>query len=285
MFTKCNTPPPNPLKYLASNVPFTLTSCANGACYVGKTLNGVHHGHGQMQFQNGAYFSGTFKFGKFDEPGELLSENGAYNGSYKDGKFHGFGEQKDDNGGVYIGFFSEGLRHGMGTFTSPDCTIYHGPWQNGHANGFGTKNYLTRQYKGNFLNGEPKGQGIMWFTNGTSYTGGFLEGNFYGIGTYIYNQNQQLKGVFQNGQLVLNSKAANAIYNQQAICKTNEFNYIFDGIQKITFTGQKIKENGISIHEITIKRHNKTELAWLIKKSSENGRKNKPKMCINHARI
>ena len=278
MFNIAKTPTqPNLHDYSASNVPFPPTTCANGACYVGETLNGLPHGHGQMQFQNGVYYTGTFKYGKFDGQGKLLSNTESYNGMFSNGKFHGFGKQKDDNGGVYIGFFSQGLRHGMGNFTSPDCTVYHGPWQYGHATGFGTKNYHTRQYKGNFLNGVPDGQGCMLFNDGTIYSGGFLNGNFYGLGTYSYNQNEELNGVFQNGQLVLNSKDAYDIYNQLAICKINEFNHIFNDLERITFTGQKIKKNGISIHEIIINRHNKTERAWLIKKSSENGRENKLK--------
>ncbi|NIQ03448.1 MAG: hypothetical protein GWM98_26310, partial [Nitrospinaceae bacterium] len=56
------------------------------------------------------------------------------------------------------------------------------------------------RYIGEFVNGKPHGQGILTFTNGDQYEGGFMADVMEGFGTYTAANGDRFVGEFKNGQ-------------------------------------------------------------------------------------
>jgi hypothetical protein len=62
-----------------------------------------------------------------------------YDGSWKDGKFHGLGVHAWPNGGKYVGQYKFGLKHGYGVCDWSDGSKYEGQFANGKQNGQGAQ--------------------------------------------------------------------------------------------------------------------------------------------------
>ena len=105
-------------------------------------------------------------------------DGSTYQGTWKDGKEHGYGIGKDD-GCTYEGEWKNGLPHGEGTLIDQEGSIY----------------------EGDFIEGIPTG-GIMEFDNGSMYGGGFNEkGEFHGVGIIIGEDNERMLGTFENQKM------------------------------------------------------------------------------------
>ena len=64
-------------------------------------------------------------------------ENGYYTGQWRDGKQHGVGTAKYNDGSIYQGEWQVGVACGSGTFTYPNGDIYSGQFENGLQHGTG----------------------------------------------------------------------------------------------------------------------------------------------------
>ncbi|XP_067686605.1 alsin-like isoform X2 [Haliotis asinina] len=93
-------------------------------------------------------------------------KDATYSGSWLNGKLHGYGELKWNDGRTYIGMFKQGLQHGHGVMTIPkgnnSTVCMEGEWKDGKLNGYGSIRY----------------------TNGDCYEGYFKDGQKFGHGTY-----------------------------------------------------------------------------------------------------
>jgi hypothetical protein len=74
--------------------------------------------------------------------------------------------------------------------------------------GFGTYDYIDRRkYVGILINGKRNGYGILRFTNGDHYEGGFKDDHMNGMGTFFYADGGKYVGSWmddmKNGQGVL----------------------------------------------------------------------------------
>ena len=120
----------------------------------------ISHSGGKSPFDSSGNYTGE---GKVELPDGSL-----YKGNFKDGKFHGYVQNKSKNynnyktlfvngmfsclldksagtkkivlpdGSVYDGEFQDGKFHGLGRFTSPDGSLYEGQFQDGKFHGEGT---------------------------------------------------------------------------------------------------------------------------------------------------
>ncbi len=110
----------------------------------------------------------------------LSGYGGKYEGTWKDGKFHGngtatFGAKTRWAKEKYVGEFKEGKRHGQGTYTYTDRSKYIGTFVNGKWDGNGIlTNSFGDKYTGEFKNGKRHGKGTLTNLKGESYTGTFL---------------------------------------------------------------------------------------------------------------
>jgi hypothetical protein len=104
------------------------TSAGLGYIYEGeRNANGQPHGQGNMKFENGDYYSGSWFKGKLHGSAsakilvDVDSNNyKAYKGEFQNGKQHGFGKFTWPDGEFYEGHWLNGLFHGHGIYCTPD---------------------------------------------------------------------------------------------------------------------------------------------------------------------
>jgi len=100
--------------------------------YNGKLVDGIPHGFGTWEADDGVTYTGEFYEGLPHGQGELKLLNGwSYKGAFNRGYRHGQGRLKYPNGDQYEGEFSNNIIHGWGTFTYADGTIKEGLWHEG----------------------------------------------------------------------------------------------------------------------------------------------------------
>lgn len=104
-------------------------------------------------------------------------QNGEYHGETLDGKQHGKGVCRYDDGRVYSGQWRLGLRHGEGTITWPSGMRYAGRWANDKISGEGRMEYPKNDREGrayhigHWENGVPKGHGVLVMRDGSRRAG------------------------------------------------------------------------------------------------------------------
>ena len=200
----------------------------DGSRYDGLWLEDEINGQGTWYFPDGGFVSGIFSEGKPTETDVCVYEcaNGdMYEGTIKDGKWHGKGKFVWTSGDVYEGEFNMGLRHGKGKYLYSNGDSYEGGWINDVQNGNGTYIIAGNTYKGVFVEGVLEGEGtvvfkngdtykgyfvhnlyhddeaILTFAKGGSYSGGFENGKFSGYGIISYADGDMVKGNFEDGFL------------------------------------------------------------------------------------
>ena len=109
-----------------------------------------------------------------------------FEGSFKDGLFHGMGKQYFTNGDYYVGEFNGGLRNGKGTFKFANGDEYEGEWVDNDQNGHGV---MKSKYQSE--EGSPELDSI--------YTGVFKEGLFHGKGSLVVKDGFTYTGDFTFG--------------------------------------------------------------------------------------
>ncbi|RME01877.1 MAG: peptidase C14 caspase catalytic subunit p20, partial [Bacteroidetes bacterium] len=143
-----------------------------------------------------------------------------YEGQFLEGKPDGWGTFTNPAGEKYVGTFRQGLRHGKGTLYFADSTYITGDWVEGEymgnsqiepgrvgcivgdcTNGRGT--YIFKdgiaKYVGDFRNGMPHGDGVIYYANGERYVGHWAEGNFDGEGTLFFSDSSEVSGFWKAG--------------------------------------------------------------------------------------
>ncbi len=86
-----------------------------------------------------------------------------YRGTWRGGRFHGFGQLKYKSGSIYEGNFHAGSKHGFGRLISPNGYEYHGYWWRGHPHGDAFIRYKTgNTYEGSVKDSLRHGYGKLW---------------------------------------------------------------------------------------------------------------------------
>lgn len=146
-----------------------------------------------------------------------------YEGQFLGSKPDGWGTFTYTNGDRYVGTFRAGLKHGKGTFYYADSTQASGEWREGEylgnsqiehgrvgcvegdcKNGRGT--YIFKdgaaKYVGQFANGQPDGEGVIYYANGERYKGAWALGSFNGEGTLFLTDGTQVTGFWKDGSFM-----------------------------------------------------------------------------------
>lgn len=115
------------------------------AQWSGPCILGQAEGEGVATYEDASVSTirGRFEGGVPQGEVEIAYNSGAtYNGSIKDGEFHGFGTYSESWGDTYSGNWTDGFRDGVGHFTSLDGGQVEGLWSRGRLIGswFATKN-------------------------------------------------------------------------------------------------------------------------------------------------
>jgi hypothetical protein len=149
--------------------------------------------------KNGDFYEGSFLENEFDGHGKYVySENdglrrASYDGSWKNGKKHGYGTFIWKNGVTFEGQYVDDERIGFGSMNFPandpfNRLRYVGDWKRGQLNGHGTLTYTNGDvYEGDFVAGAVRGNGTFFFADGRKYVGQVLKGKSHGRGVMYYN--------------------------------------------------------------------------------------------------
>ena len=146
------------------------------------------HGHGRLQWPDGASYLGEFQFNKLTGEGLYEWPDGSsYKGQVLDALRSGFGIFTKD-GVIYEGNWSKGLRHGSGVLTHKSGTCYKGEFKYGHKQGKGRIEYPNGNfYDGEWANDKKNGAGTMfWKTNGEKYAGEWKNNLQNGFGMHLW---------------------------------------------------------------------------------------------------
>ena len=102
--------------------------------------------------------------------------------------------------GIYEGKLKEGKRHGKGKMKYNNGDIYEGEWENDKKNGKGKYLYVNKdEYEGEWKNNKKNGKGKYIYINGDVYDGTWENDKKNGEGTYIYKKtNNYFKGNWKN---------------------------------------------------------------------------------------
>jgi len=129
-----------------------------------------------------------------------LIANGANNiesiGSWKDGILDGLGMRVNK---VFtdIGEFSNGSMNGKGIKKCTSGDVYIGNLVNDNYQGKGVLFYTDgRTYSGSFQNNLPEGNGIMQSPGGSIYIGNFKNGMYEGDGVLLQGNGRRWEGKF-----------------------------------------------------------------------------------------
>ena len=143
--------------------------------------------------------------------GVYTYEFSSYCGDWENGKKHGWGEYKHNNGSSYFGEYMCGKKHGFGVCTFPDGSVYTGEWKEGIMVGPASYKYPDNMtfiglfkdnkkigkgiytcpdnsfYQGELLNGMNKhGMVVDEPADGCHYVGCLVDGERHGLGIYFY---------------------------------------------------------------------------------------------------
>lgn len=150
---------------------------------------------------DGGRYSGEMLDGKIHGEGAIRWENGSsYEGGFENGLAHGMGRYVYADGSIYVGQFSKGMLAGFGILTDATDGIYEGEFKADRITGSGHWITSTFDYQGELKESKFNGEGKAIYPEGSSYLGGFILGEFHGSGVYTTPSGDTYSGQFLNGQ-------------------------------------------------------------------------------------
>jgi len=162
----------------------------NGKVYEGFLKDGVPHGYGIMMYENNIK---RLKFGWEVEEEEMYDLGGytlvfslfeKYEGSWRNGLWHGYGRLTFTDGVVFDGLWENGETAHYGRMELRDGEVYTGIWSDFKPDTFGAYSYSNGDcYVGEWCNGAKHGQGVYTYADGSRYEGNFDNDEFSGDGT------------------------------------------------------------------------------------------------------
>ena len=145
---------------------------ANGDVYKGFYKNGKRHGKGVFSYKSGGSLEAEYTDGVTNKGTRNYKDGSVYYGGWVNGKPSGDGEYKAVRKGVqaavYIGSFKDGKYEGYGTYRTSSGVLYEGDFSNNLFHGQGTLRIpqgsiidnhfypMDLELKGEFVNGAIK---------------------------------------------------------------------------------------------------------------------------------
>ena len=169
--------------------------------YEGEFKDGLKHGTGRYEWENGDRYEGTFAEDRPSGAGKYQFANGdTYDGEVKAGVIAGRGTYVTRAGDRIEGSFAGGLANGVGIYRFASGDRYEGEMVDGKLQGKGR--YYARnndRIEAPFVNGRAHGKGTYHFSNGDRYEGDLKEGAITGVGVYTYASGPKYEGEMANG--------------------------------------------------------------------------------------
>jgi hypothetical protein len=166
----------------------------------------IMNGKGEKIYEGGEKYVGYWKDGKRHGKGTMKNQEGTYVGDWKNDKRDGKGAMTDQEG-TYVGDWKNGHMEGKGTMNFSWGDIYVGDWKKTYIHGQGTINgqgTMTYQdggvYKGEWKKRRKNGKGTMNFASGDIYVGNWKNGYINGKGTMTYPDGGVYKGEWKQNR-------------------------------------------------------------------------------------
>ena len=173
--------------------------------YIGSVNNFRNrHGKGRL-FTPTCKRIGTWKNGKFTGWGREIRNNGeVYEGNFNNGKICGKGVYKYKDI-LYIGDFEKNIRQGKGEKIT-NKYYYTGDFNNDKIDGFGRLQFINSkdgelEYEGFFKENNIEGKGIMKWKNGNIYEGEMKNNKMNGQGILKLSNGNIINGIFKDGKV------------------------------------------------------------------------------------
>lgn len=100
--------------------------------YTGDWVDGIPHGRGSIQWDDGNYYEGDWFNGSGHGQGTFYWSSGeTYTGQVVNFGLEGYGTYRWADGTVYQGYWQNGQMHGQGTCTWSSGAVQSGTWENG----------------------------------------------------------------------------------------------------------------------------------------------------------
>lgn len=178
--------------------------------YTGCEADGVPHGLGTMNYEDGRTYTGEWQVGRWHGHGKSIFPNGdTYTGDYYKDQRHGVGRYEWNDGRVYDGYFERDHRHGRGVYSWPDGSVYTGDFKTGLRHGYGSYTFANGSvYTGNWESGRYHGKGEISWKDGRSYKGDWKNGRANGYGIEMKHGIVRHKGLWLNNKPVYQSANA-----------------------------------------------------------------------------
>ncbi|MCM2327315.1 MAG: caspase family protein [Lysobacter sp.] len=169
--------------------------------YEGEFRDGLKHGTGKYEWENGDRYEGTFVDDRPSGTGKYQFANGdTYEGEVKAGVVAGRGTYVTKAGDRIEGSFVGGLANGTGIYRFASGDRYEGELAGGKPHGKGR--YFAKggdRIEAPFVNGLAHGKGVYYFSNNDRYEGDIREGALTGTGAYFHASGQKYEGEMVNG--------------------------------------------------------------------------------------
>jgi hypothetical protein len=169
--------------------------------YDGEFRDGLKHGTGKYEWENGDRYEGTFEEDRPSGSGKYQFANGdAYEGEVKAGVVTGRGTYVTRSGDRIEGSFVGGLANGTGIYRFASGDRYEGEMAGGRIQGRGR--YFAKsgdRIEAPFVDGKAQGKGVYHFSNGDRYEGDLHGGALTGTGAYFYASGQKYEGEMRDG--------------------------------------------------------------------------------------
>jgi hypothetical protein len=172
--------------------------------------SGKPHGHGRLEYLDekggsGDILEGQFVHGLWTGYGKCISQKTGqvYTGYFLDAPIkHGQGICIYLDGRVFDGTYSHGSKVD-GKMTYEDKSVYLGQWHNNARHGRGTYTFPNGViYRGEFVQDQFCGEGMLTCTSGVRYVGGWKNGIRHGHGRDFRADGTMIRqeGMWKNGK-------------------------------------------------------------------------------------
>lgn len=179
---------------------------SHAQCITGNCKNG----QGFLRTKDNTQYEGGFKNGKFHGFGDYFdyTNDYSYKGNWVNGKKSGFGIQEDyANHTKYEGEWKNDVFHGKGKYiweneNGVNYEEYNGEWKDGKRTGIGTYKWKDGNvYTGGFFENLLQGKGKFTWVSGNYYEGELKNDQFDGEGEMHYADGTIEKGIFKGDSL------------------------------------------------------------------------------------
>lgn len=170
--------------------------------YEGEFKDGLKHGAGRYEWDNGDRYEGEFADDRPNGKGKYQFANGdAYEGDVRAGVVAGRGVYVTKSGDRIEGSFVDGRATGPGIYRFASGDRYEGEMVGGKLQGKGR--YYAKsgdRIEASFVDGKAQGKGAYYFSNGDRYEGDLRDGALTGSGSYFHATGQKYEGEMAQGR-------------------------------------------------------------------------------------